>query len=128
MFFKFTGANAPPLHDVATAERFVQELGRFPSRHELVWRLVDATKCPEGITALTTVLRFAVSESDGVTRLLVPLLEALLGTDGPVPGLGDMAFGTVTRLVRKSLNFLDVRAHTLVQPELRLFVRALALL
>ena len=96
MFCKFTAANAPMLSDSRTAERFVQELARFPSRNELVWRLVDAGKCPEGILALTTVLRFAVSEPGGVARLLIPLLDSLLGAESALQGLGDQAFGLIT--------------------------------
>jgi hypothetical protein len=101
MFFKFTAANAPAagLPDARAADRLVSEFAKFPMRCELVWRIVDRKKCPNGLLCSTHVLRFALPMpgQDGTEHLLLPLLAALFGSAEEKASFGDPAFGTVAQ-------------------------------
>ena len=99
-FRKFTGKDAPDINNMATALRFTTELDNFPSHKELVWRLVDPNTCPDGMRALTSVLRRGVSEANGISQLVLPLLRALFRQGDSAAHYGDMAFGTIAWLVR----------------------------
>lgn len=94
MFYKFTAVRAPQLEGPAAAKRLMVEMKRFPTREDLVWRLVDSNNHPEGLSCITDMLRMAVSmpQPEGGTDILLPLLVTLFGAGDDRPSFQDRAF------------------------------------
>ena len=90
--------DAAPLASFDAAERFVQEAENAGSRTELLWALVDTKKT--GSARVQEVTRFAVSKSDqGVCKLVLPLLRALLGDGNEHSALCDMPLADLLQQV-----------------------------